>query len=294
MPLAASVNCPKCGAANLPGVSFCANCGSPLAMGAGGPATPPPMAYGAPGYPGYPGYPGASPFDVERKKQVDRTKTGVLLLLVGTLIGWIPLVGVIGLILIFIGVIFVIIGRKAFGATHSRNVILSIVLFFIGIGISAAGGIVLAGIFFAGFAGAPTQAAVQSALTTYLIIGIVGSIISGLASILFIFALQNQTGRLLLFAAYGASIAIQIATFVLLSGTFAQILSSAFPGGTYNATAAAAALANFTSQASSLALLSVIPALLFAAADYIVWSRINRGEIPASAMPGAPPPMPGP
>lgn len=90
-----------------------------------GPMYPPP--YGASGY----GY-GVPPWEYERKKQIDRTKTGILLLLIGTLIGWLLIIGVIGSLLILIGAILVILGRRAFGPSHSRNVILSIVLFFVG------------------------------------------------------------------------------------------------------------------------------------------------------------------
>src|SRR5207247_149267 len=93
-----------------------------------------------------PMYPGAMPrlpsaWDAERRRQIDRTKTGVLLILVGTLIGWLPYIGVIGFIMIFVGAILVILGRKAFGAAHSRNVIISIVLVILGIIITVVAGV---------------------------------------------------------------------------------------------------------------------------------------------------------
>src|SRR5213592_907352 len=114
--MAGSVTCPRCGAANSPGTMFCVNCGSALSAGAGGPPAAAPMYPGA-----MPGLPSA--WDAERRKQIDRTKTGVLLLLIGTLIGWLPIIGVLGGLLVLIGAILVILGRKAFGAAHSRNVL---------------------------------------------------------------------------------------------------------------------------------------------------------------------------
>src|SRR2546426_8764193 len=89
--------------------------------------------YAAPGpYGGaMPGLPSA--WDAERRKQIDRTKTGLLLLLIGGLISWIPFIGVLGGVLLLIRAILVIIGRKAFGSTHARNVLLAIVLFFVGV-----------------------------------------------------------------------------------------------------------------------------------------------------------------
>src|SRR5947208_9384602 len=97
---------------------FCVNCGSALSAGAGSGA--PPTA--APMYPGaMPGLPSA--WDAERRRQIDRTKTGVLFIFVGTLIGWLPYMGVIGFILSLLGATLAILGRKAFGAAPPWTVI---------------------------------------------------------------------------------------------------------------------------------------------------------------------------
>src|SRR5438309_8520088 len=171
---------------------FCVNCGSALSAGAG------------PGVPAAPMYPGAMPglpsaWDAERRKQIDRTKTGVLLILVGTLIGWLPFIGIIGFILVFVGAILVILGRKAFGASHSRNVILSIVLVILGIIITVVAGIVLV---FATVSSiipgsTPTPAAITSTFNNFLIILVIGTVVTGRASVFFTYAIQNQTGRVL-------------------------------------------------------------------------------------------------
>ncbi len=286
--MATSVTCPRCGAANNPGTMFCVNCGSSLSGGGTAPSAPPPMypaaPYGAP----VAGLPSA--WDAERRKQIDRTKTGVLLLLIGTLIAWIPLIGVVGGLLTLIGAILVILGRKAFGSAHARNVFISILLFIVGIIFVGVAAVVLVNAIATGFlGGTPNPAAVSSALNNYLIILAVGSIIGGLASIFFTYELQSKPGRMLLFAGYGASVAINIAASFVISQTIPTVLAAMFPGGTYNPTAAAAALADFSARVRSLALLSVIPALLYSAANYIAWSRINRGEIPP---PTTPPSMP--
>src|SRR3989442_8726974 len=159
--LAASNICPKCGFMNQAGWTFCANCGSPAAMAGGMPpagrALTPPPAY--PAYPGY-GY-GASPWEAERQKQINRTKSGLLLMLIGGLISWLPFgIGILGSILLLIGAIFVILGRKAFGAGHSRNVVIAIVVFFVGvIGAIALGVILFAAIIAAGGTSDPTTLA---------------------------------------------------------------------------------------------------------------------------------------
>ncbi|MGQ0798242.1 MAG: zinc ribbon domain-containing protein, partial [Methanobacteriota archaeon] len=217
--------CSKCGFTNQPGFQFCTNCGSALTAAppmavppAAAPGAPP--AFGAPPMYGPPTAPmpfvyGPPPWEMERRKQIDRTKTGILLLLIGTLLGWIPIIGVIGGLLVLIGVILVILGRKAFGAAHSRNVIVSLVLFILGFV-----GAFSLGFWFAlailslppGSPAAVVAEAVRSAFNTLLVGTIIVTAISSIGSILFTYALQTQPGRILLFAGYGANLAISIAT----------------------------------------------------------------------------------
>jgi MFS family permease len=245
-------------------------------------------------------YPGAMPglpsaWDAERRKQVDRTKTGVLLLLVGTLIGWLPFIGVVGSLLVLIGAILVILGRKAFGATHSRNVMISILLVIVGIIIVAVAAVILVSATAASLlGGTPSQSAVTNGFNTFLIIAAIGAIVGGLASVFFTYAIQNKTGRMLLLGGYAAGIIIQIAIFVIVSQAIGSIVATMFPGGTYDPAAAVAATADFSSRVQVLGYLSAIPALIYAGAYYIVWTRINKGEIPAAttAPPMGPAPMP--
>jgi len=222
---------------------------------------------------------GGSPWAYERTKQIDRTKTGILLLLIGSLLSWIPFVNLIGYVLLLVGAILVILGRKAFGRAHSRNVIISIVMFVVGILVAIVVAVIVLFSNISGFltgGGAPTPAALASALNAILIGGIVGAVIVGIAEVLFTYALQAQTGRILLWAAYGANMALSVAIYAILSPLLAGVLTQSDYNG-------------LVGQQSTLGLLSVIPAALFATADYLAWSRISRGEIPA---PPAQPPMP--
>ncbi len=271
--MSASLSCTRCGYQNQPGYTFCTNCGAPLGAAAGAPAVAPPAAYGAP-----PGYPSAAGYyppagDYDRSRQVDRTKTGVLLLLIGTLLSWLPLISIIGYLLIFIGVILVILGRKAFGAAHSRNILVSIVLFIVGvlvvIGVTVIAALAsIAGQFGSGGAVTITPPILAAALNASLLGAIPAAIILGIAEVLFTYGLQAQPGRVILFAAYGANIAVSIAMYLLLSSVVGAVVTQA----DYDSVVA---------LQGTYALLNVIPALLFAAADYLAWARINRGEIPA-------------
>ncbi len=248
----------------------------------------------APVYMGTPGL--ASPMEAERHTQISRTKTGVLLLLIGTLIGWLPVIGIVGAILIFVGAILVILGRKAFGAAHSRNVFLSILLFIVGIVIGAVAVISLAFSIASSIipGNPPTQAAVTSAFNNFLIILLVGVIVSGLATVFFTYAIQDKRGRMLLLGGYAANVIIQIAVLVVISQAVGTFVAAMFPGGTYNPAQATLAVADFSARVQALGYLSVIPALINAAAYYLVWNRINKGEIPApsGSAPMAAAPMP--
>lgn len=263
---------------------FCANCGSALSAGAGGaPAAAAPMY--PPAMPGLP-----SAWDAARRKQIDRTKTGLLLLLIGGLISWIPLIGVVGALLLLIGAILVILGRKAFGSTHARNVVLAIVLFFVGIIIGIIAGVIFAAAVFSAVASqnpAAAAAALAGAFNTLLVGAIIAAAVSGIGSVLFTYALQKQTGKMLLWAGYLANLAISIAVFAIIAPLIANAVNQATSGGTYDP----APVAALQGQLSALGYLSVIPALLFAAATYLAWSRVSHGEIPASTMPPGMPPM---
>jgi hypothetical protein len=230
----------------------------------------------------------ASPYDQERKKQIDRTKTGVFLLLLGALVGAIPYVVGLGWLLIFIGAIFVILGRKAFGVAHSRNVILSILLFFFGIIIAVVGTIVALASAFAAFGQAPiSPAVIQAAMNNFLLVFAIGAIVLGLASVFFTFALQNQTGKILLLAGYAASVVISIAIFAVLAGAISEIVATACPGGTCDQLAVIKAQASLQDRVTTLGYLNAVPSLLYAGAYYLVWNRVKKGEIPGpTTMPG--------
>ena len=124
--MSTSIACPKCGAANKVDARFCATCGTPLSP-ITQPLPAPSPTIGAP----FPSPQASYSTDYasvmaehDKTQGISRTKTGLLLLIIGLLIGPIPLVGIIGSILDLIGAILVIVGRSPFGPEHSRNTIL--------------------------------------------------------------------------------------------------------------------------------------------------------------------------
>src|SRR3989442_1808974 len=101
---------------------FCTNCGSPLSAGTPAPSGAPPM-YPAPGAYGgaMPGLPSA--WDVGRRKQIDRTKTGLLLLLIGGLLLWVSVIWVFGGGPLLLGAVPLVPRGKALRPAPPRHVV---------------------------------------------------------------------------------------------------------------------------------------------------------------------------
>lgn len=211
-----------------------------------------------------------------------------MLLLIGVLLTPIPYVNFVGDILLLIGAILVIVGRKAFGPTHSRNTIWSIIVFVLGIAVIIAGSVVFAvAVASATISsitnGTPNTTAISQSLSSsfnlLLILAVVGGAILGVAEVLFTYGLQKQTGKILLWTAYAAALAVSIVTFLIISPLITNAASQAFSGTTYNP----AAFSNLQSQEQVLELLNFIPAIIYAIAIYMARSRIQNGELPGSA-----------
>jgi len=64
---------------------------------------------------------------------IGRTKNGLLLLAVSGLLGPFPILNYLGGILAIVGAVLMILGRGAFGDAHSRNVVLSVVIYIVGL-----------------------------------------------------------------------------------------------------------------------------------------------------------------
>lgn len=271
--MAAPNLCPTCGFPNVAGWTVCANCGSP--------ATGSPVG-------------ATTAMETAPQKQIAWTKTGILLLLVGTLVSWVPVIGLVGSAVTLIGAILVILGRDAFGRTHRQNVIASIILFFVGVVIAFVGTVILVASAAGAILGAPNEfalaAVLQETFTNVVLLIAVGAFVSGLGSVFFTYALQKQGGQILLWAAYVATVDVQFATlfFALpLLSDVARILAHAvISGASLDAGGIAIAVNEGIGQVQ---LLEVIPAALYAVANYLAWTRIDRGEIPQPPTP----PIPG-
>jgi len=224
--------------------------------------------------------------------------------MIGTLLGPVPLITFIGGILSLIGAILVILGRKAFGPEHSRNAIWSIIIYIVGfviiiIGVIAFAFAIISATIASRSGNMTDLTVIAQALTSsfdgLLIAGIVGGAVSSIAYVLFTYQLQNRNGRIILWAAYASSIAIGIINAIIVSALLSDAVQRSIAGGIFNPDP----LRALQNQLQALGLLGFIPAAVYATALYLVWSRIGRGELPATtpAPPSptfSPPPPPPP
>jgi hypothetical protein len=277
-----SLVCSRCGFVNSEGSRFCHKCGIALLT------TPAPF----PGFPGsHSGQPGTA-LDYatwaaaqQKVREVDRTKTGLLLLMIGIILGPIPYLQYIGGILVIVGAILVVVGRNAFGRDHSRNVVWSVIIYVIGIVIVIAGTIgfvitVFSASINAGSGGSLNSATFAQSLASsfegLIILAAVGGAIAGLAEVLFTYALQEQTGKILLWMGYVASLVVSAIVLATIFPLIDKAATQSVAGFSYNSTP----FSDLQSQLQLLQLLGFIPAILFASAIYMVWSRIDRGQLP--------------
>ncbi len=268
-----SSTCPKCGYANPANTRFCASCATQLAFSS--PyrepqqlqSVPPAEWYGS-------GY--GNPAEIARSIDIERTKTGLLLVAAGILLGPVPYVMYIGAILATIGVIMVIFGRNSFDTNHSNYVFLSVVIYCLGFAIT-----VIAG-FYYGFSsitasqGLVSQATIESklilAFDDFLTGLLVGGAIIGVAYVVFTYTLQDSAGRILLYIAF--------ATHLVVAVLIASVISQQVAGTINQSLSSGSVYPSLLAHLQLLQLLSLIPAAIFALAYYKAYSRIQKREVP--------------
>ncbi len=251
------IACPKCGTNNPATARYCSMCGNLLAPVPPAQTVTPSLMPSVPvttapsAYYGYV----ASYYETARATAIDRTKNGLMLLVIGLVISWIPTVGAVGVFLELSGAILVILGRHTFGPDHARNVLLSIIIFVIAVAVVVAAAIftLLSELLLFPPRGPLVPASFFGGFLVALLIGIA---IFGFAEVLFTYALQTSSGRILLWCGYASTISTSSLTFFVLNNV------------------------------PNVSVISIIPALMYGYAYYLARERIVHGEMPA---PSAPP-----
>ena len=211
----------------------------------------------------------ASYWEVARTNKINNTLTGLLLLVIGVLIAWIPFAGFIGGIVGFIEGILVYIGREPFGADHVRNTTLALIFFVVGIAGTIFG-------FFYALTYGISSGLGASVVGLFGIVFLIGGAIFGLAEVLLTYSLESSNRHMLLSTTYGISIFLGVVNVFLLP----------FGSGGFWTLYFGTGVLLFTG------FLAAIPAALYGTAFYLARERIVRHQIPppmTQQQPGKPP-----
>lgn len=284
----AAGQCPNCGAVTVPGAAFCHLCGTALpntGAAVGGPL--PFGSYPAPGGTAYPSYPGVTLVPIYSQER-ERTVTGLLLMVIGFALSWIPYVAFVGGLLLLIGIILVFLGRRAYGADHAHDAMVGAVLIFISVLASFILGVTLVvGIIgiveTPGASPASLASSLNGALETAFVGAVVVGVIGGIGQVVLIYALADRTARLLLWAGFVTSIVISVVIALVLLPEVSNAVTQATSGSTINP----GPIDSLETLSTILGLTKVLPCLLFALGYYRA-----RDEAVRRGQPSAPKPFP--
>lgn len=277
----ASRVCPECSKPLAPGQAFCASCGAPL--------SPPISTQMGRNLPPDSWDTVAEADDRARNHPLamSRTRTGLLLAIIGFALAWIPFAGGVGGLILLIGVVFLWLGRGGFGADHHRNVtaggvcILLALLLGIGVGVWFASSLVSA----AGAAGA-TPASVGATLTsdlgTLLEVSVATTALISVGYLLLPYALADATTRALLGGALVLSILFAVAIFLVLGPQISSAVAQSTAGSTINLGPVQA----IQTRSALWGAAQIVPDSLFAFAYY----RVRSSPAVGSAALAPPPP----
>ena len=272
--------CGGCSGANPAGSKFCNRCGSPLPEDAVRIPPPPedlPVARAVPAGEGAP--PGRpDPWDLdplgpeadlyrhERELQArDRTDRGLLALVIGFALGWIPILQYFGALFTLVGLIYVFLGRNGYDRLHHRNVLAGGALLLLTMAllvVVTAGEVAYLLTVSQSTVGSPASAVagLESGLQDYFLALAILSVLGVLANVVLIYRLADRFSRGLLWGGFLLSSLFSIIMLVYLWSIVAQAFSAVATGGTVD-----------VSQLSGLQgvlliskLAQAVPALLFA------------------------------
>ncbi len=212
-------------------------------------------------------------------KGMRRTRLGLLLLIPGVLLSWVPMLFFLGDIIMFAGAVLLLAGGRAFGPRHLRNILKALLVYIVGFlaGVVASFSVALA---MGGLLEPRTgSAAFTHSVQTGTVSALVAGVITGLALLLLTYTLQDRKGRVLVWTAYGCNVAIQVAMFVAIELALPGYAAQATPSGTLSLSADQ----DFHARFLVFQLLGALPSALYALAFHRAWLRVKLGEVPPAA-----------
>lgn len=200
-----------------------------------------------------------------------RTATGLLLCYLGFAVSWIPYIKYLGEFLIFIGFIYLFLGRQAFTYRHARFIVLSFVFFILAfiaeIFIILSLGLSL---FNSKSSVGSTSAAFIGSVIALMVVAFIGIIYQVLGA----YELSDKRGKALLVAAFLMEISIAVSAFLFSSGSLQYALQQAIFNNNNSS------IFGLEAKSRLLDYAGAIPLILLAIAYYFARSRILDGIIP--------------
>ena len=187
------------------------------------------------------------------------------------IIGILGLASFVGAILILIGAILFLMGRKEFGEKHQKNVMNAVILFIIYIIIVIIFTIVVSFMVYSAVTTGSSYGAMTSSFT--MLIVITGAVLGGLIYYFGLIELENDIGAKFLFAGIISSITISIITSFYLGNMLGDVFGSIPTAGSNYSSFA------FSQNFGIISLLGIIPNILFIYSFYIPYKRIKDGEL---------------
>jgi len=187
----------------------------------------------------------------------------------------ISILGSLGSILIFIGIILMILGRKEYNERHRKFVVISLGLFILSIVLSSI-------IFVIGITIALVEKDVASIGNSFYAIPIV-SIIGVLAYVLLVYELEDKNGKIVLISAFILTIMVSIFLAINVQSAFEEAFGSITISEELNIEEMTELSNTFSKKLGELGAFSVIHNLVMLFAFIMSYKRVDSGEIPLSS-----------
>jgi len=188
-------------------------------------------------------------------------------------ISFLGILSFIGGILVLIGLIIFLLGRKEFGQKHQDNVTKAIIIFFVNFIVVI---IVVSAIVYMVVSAVSTSSTenIANPLSyVFIIITVISAILGGLMYYFALVELEDERGKNILYAAIVTSIAISIITSFYVAGILGDFFGSiSTDPNSYSSI-------GFTQDVGRIGILGIISSFLYLYALYIPYNRIKNGEL---------------
>lgn len=222
--------------------------------------------------------------DSQRKNWVERTQTGLLLLIVGSVLCVFPIVRIAGVFVTLWAVALLVESRDGFGSKHSMSIRVGTALFVVGavLFVLSSSGFVFEtyslATFYQNYQVVSVDftifpSAMIRAVPTFLLLDFAGMILLGLSYVTLTYRLQDARGRQLVFLGLAAMIATSFFVFSTLFSA-ASPLGKQWGIGGWDIPSAWA----FEAELFGLSTLNLLPVVIFVVGFRSCYLRLNYSE----------------